>query len=129
MIIKDININNFPVIWYIFIRIIYYLIKIYKGCSRTSKSACIDATNRKSCLKSSESRSSEQFKGLIHGSNCAWCPSGPCSAEGKHRCEAESVLEASNVEAYETCYEGMKMDTFFSDNTFKGALFIFWDFV
>ena len=63
---------------------------------------------------------------MIYGIDCAWCPNGPCSAEGKHRCEAESVLEASNVEAYETCYEGMKMDSFFSDNTFK---FIFWDFV
>ena len=59
---------------------------------------------------------------MIYDSDCGWCPSGPCSAEGKHRCEAESVLEASNVEDYETCYEGMKMDSFFSDNTFKGAL-------
>ena len=56
---------------------------------------------------------------MIYDSDCGWCPSGPCSAEGKHRCEAESVLEASNVEDYETCYEGMKMDSFFSDNTLK----------
>ena len=97
----------------------HYLIGIGKDCSRTSTSACIDATNRKSCLKSSESRSSEQSKGLIHGSNCAWCPSGPCLAEGKHRCEAESVLETSNVHIYETCYEGMNIDCVCLDNTFK----------
>ena len=100
----------------------YYLINIGKDCSRTSTQSCIDATNRKSCLQSSESRLSEQSKGLIHGSDCAWCPSGPCSADGKHRCEAESVLEASNVEAYETCYEGMKMDSVCADNTFEGTL-------
>ena len=66
---------------------------------------CSTLDDRKACLTSIESRNQIEAGGEIHGSECAWCESGPCTTRNASMCKPESMLQALGEVGYETCLE------------------------
>ena len=75
--------------------------------ARDKSSPCYAITDRRTCLTTTESRSLVDHGVQIHGSYCAWCPNGPCTANNIHKCESSKGLAAKGVTEFETCFKGM----------------------
>ena len=73
---------------------------------RTKSHSCDLIKDRSTCLTSTDSRN-EEFEGSpLFGSNCHWCPDGPCTSDNANRCEPEPFLKIKGVNGYETCIKG-----------------------
>ena len=70
---------------------------------RTVSRHCYLITDRETCLTSTESRNENSDGVQIFGSNCHWCPDGPCTSHNGNRCEPEPFLVSKGVNSYETC--------------------------
>ena len=76
---------------------------------RTVSRPCYLIADRETCLTSTDSRN-EDYDGVqIFGSNCFWCPDGPCTSHNANRCEPEPFLISKGVNGYETCIQGGKI--------------------
>ena len=73
---------------------------------RTNSHSCDLIKDRSICLTSTDSRN-EEFEGSpLFGSNCHWCPDGPCTSHNDNQCEPEPFLISKGVKGYETCMKG-----------------------
>ena len=72
---------------------------------RSSSIPCDQLNDRESCLTSIESRSGVHFGKNIFGTDCVWCPNGPCN-ENQNRCEPKSLMDGQHLSNYETCIQG-----------------------
>ena len=68
---------------------------------------CHSINDRRNCLTTTESRSLEVFGVQMYGSNCAWCPNGPCTVISKGKCEPSNWLVAIGVREFDTCFKGI----------------------
>ena len=77
-------------------------------CSTKDKtSACDIILDRSDCLTTIESRSLIMSNVQLQGSECGWCPNGPCTTNNANRCEPIIWLEANSVTGFETCNSGI----------------------
>ena len=70
---------------------------------QTEYKHCADIQDRETCLTSIESQRDQDNGRQIYGSDCAWCPSGPCTKRHSSRCKPEFLLQAKEIEGFETC--------------------------
>jgi hypothetical protein len=75
-----------------------------EGCTaRTVSNACTANRDRISCLKATESRKRTDSDVQIYGSECVWCPNGPCTGASNNRCEPSIWLDKRAHSGYEPC--------------------------
>ena len=74
--------------------------------SRTKSQPCHLIKDRGTCLTSTDSRNMIYAGEQLFGSNCNWCPDGPCTSNNANRCEPEPFLKTKGVNGYETCIKG-----------------------
>ena len=75
---------------------------VERGVSRP----CDQLKDRESCLTSTESRSGMHFGKVIFGTDCVWCPNGPCTGNNRVRCEPKSWMEGQGLINFEPCLQG-----------------------
>ena len=86
---------------------IFYPIFSDDACmSRTTSQPCYKINDRGTCLTSTDNRNVEFHGVQLFGSNCHWCPDGPCTSHNANRCEPEPFLKSKGVKGYETCMQG-----------------------
>ena len=73
---------------------------------RGSSIPCDQIKDRVSCLTSRESRSGVHFGKDIFGTDCVWCPNGPCTRNNRVRCEPKSWMEGQGLTNFESCLQG-----------------------
>ena len=88
----------------IWIIITFFIFIAGPNCApQTEYKHCVDIQDRETCLTSIESQRRSELGRQIYGSDCAWCPSGPCTNRNSSRCKPEFLLQAKQKHGYETC--------------------------
>ena len=70
---------------------------VSKCTSRTKSQECWKLRHRLECLTSTESRA------RFDGTDCVWCPNGPCTSKNDNQCEPQGWLVDKGVTDFETC--------------------------
>ena len=84
-----------------------YIIDENAHCTVKEKTLaiCPKLDSRESCLTSRDSRNYPINNVQLYGTDCAWCPNGPCMwAVNNQRCQPiDWLIKTTEVRAIETC--------------------------